>query len=84
LHDRIFSRELFLYKRYHYCTIIQEQVELVLSVTSQKFVRNYVVISDCRKLYKIMDLALVSNANTRNQFHTLKIDIDETRTQLPP
>jgi hypothetical protein len=29
-----------------------------------------------------MDLALVSNAATRNQFHTLKIDIDETHIQM--
>jgi len=54
-------------------------VELV-SVTPQKFVRNYVVISDCRELYKIMDLALLSNATTRNQIHTLKLDIGETHT----
>jgi len=54
-------------------------VELV-SVTPQKFVRNCVVISDCRKLYKIMDLALASNAATRKQFHTLKLDIDEINT----
>jgi hypothetical protein len=54
-------------------------VEFV-SVTPQKFVHNYVVISDCRKLYKIVDLALVSNATTRNRFHTFKFDSDETHT----
>jgi hypothetical protein len=34
--------------------------------------------------YKIMDLALVSNATTRNQFHTLKLNVDETHTQMAP
>jgi hypothetical protein len=83
LHGRECSRELFLYKQFHFCTIIREQVELV-SVKPQKFVRNYVGISDCRELYKIMDLALLSNATTRNRFHTLKIDSDETHTQMAP
>jgi hypothetical protein len=62
---------------------MREQVELI-SVTPQKFVRYYVFGSDCRNLYKIMDSAVVSNAATRNQFNALKLDSDETRTQMAP